>query len=301
MHNAGPRLVYVSDKSPGLRREGQAPAFHYQTKAGRPLQDQRHLARIRSLVIPPAWSDVWIAPEPNAHLQATGRDARGRKQYIYHPQFREAREQTKFERLLEFVSVLPRIRTRVAADMRKSGLPREKVIAAVVSLLESTLIRVGNESYAKENKSYGLTTLRNRHAEVQGAAIKFNFKGKSGRQWRLQMKDRRVANIVRAAQELPGQYLFQYEDGDGRPQAITSADINDYLRDASGRDVTAKDFRTWAGTVLAAQSLAEIGAAGSETAAKRNLRAAIDIVSKRLGNTPTICRKCYVHPAILEG
>jgi DNA topoisomerase-1 len=293
-------LRYVTDEAPGLRRERTADGFRYLKPDGSPVTDDATLERIRKLAVPPAYEDVWICPRANGHLQATGRDARGRKQYRYHADFREQRESTKYEHMLEFAKGLPAIRARVAEHMALRGLPREKVLATVVHLLETTLIRVGNEDYAKENKSYGLTTLRNPHVKVEGAELRFQFKGKSGKTWRLQVKDRRVARIVRSCQELPGQNLFAYVDEDGETREVTSADVNAYLKEISGRDITAKDFRTWHGTVLAAMALQEFEAFDTQAAQKKNIKAAIERVSSRLGNTPTICRKCYVHPEVLS-
>lgn len=292
-------LVYVSDEDRGLARERAGDGFAYFKANGDAVQDEATLERIRKLAIPPAWTGVWICARANGHLQATGRDARGRKQYRYHPQFREVRESTKYEHMMEFARALPAIRRRVAEDMALRGLPREKVLATVVNLLETTLIRVGNDDYAKENKSYGLTTLRNPHVKVEGPQLRFQFKGKSGKTWRLQVKDRRIAKIVRACQELPGQRLFQYQD-DGELREVTSADVNAYLKEITGRDITAKDFRTWAGTVMAALALQEFEAIDTQAAQKKNIRAAIESVAARLGNTPTICRKCYVHPEVLN-
>jgi DNA topoisomerase-1 len=292
-------LVYVSDEDRGLSRERANDGFAYFKANGDAVQDEATLERIRKLAIPPAWTEVWICARANGHLQATGRDARGRKQYRYHPQFREVRESTKYEHMLEFARALPAIRHRVAEDMALRGLPREKVLATVVNLLETTLIRVGNDDYARENKSYGLTTLRNPHVKVEGPQLRFQFKGKSGKTWRLQVKDRRVAKIVRACQDLPGQRLFQYQD-DGELREVTSADVNAYLKEITGRDITAKDFRTWAGTVMAALALQEFEAIDTQAAQKKNIRAAIESVAARLGNTPTICRKCYVHPEVLN-
>jgi DNA topoisomerase I len=292
-------LSYVSDDEKGLRRERAGDSFRYVKANGEPVADEAALERIRKLAIPPAWTDVWICPKANGHLQATGRDARGRKQYRYHPQFREVRESTKYEHMLEFARALPSIRGKLAEHMALRGLPREKVLATIVHLLETTLIRVGNEDYAKENKSYGLTTLRNPHVSVEGTELRFRFKGKSGKSWRLQLKDRRVAKIVRACQELPGQKLFEYLDENGEPKEVTSSDVNAYLKEITGREVTAKDFRTWAGTVLAALALREFERADSQATTKKNLRAAIEQVAQRLGNTPAICRKCYVHPEVL--
>jgi DNA topoisomerase I len=292
-------LVYVPDGKRGIQRVRANDGFSYLKPDGEPVRDEVTLERIRKLAIPPAWTDVWICPKANGHLQATGRDVRGRKQYKYHALFREVRESTKYEHMMEFARALPAIRAKLAEHMALRGLPREKVLATVVHLLDTTLIRVGNGDYAKNNKSYGLTTLRNPHVKVNGSELRFQFKGKSGKTWRLQLKDRRVARIVRACQELPGQELFQYIDEEGELRNVTSADVNAYLRDITGRDITAKDFRTWAGTVLAALALQEFEAFDTQAGAKKNLRAAIERVASRLGNTPTICRKCYVHPEVL--
>jgi DNA topoisomerase-1 len=294
-------LRYVSDEQPGITRRGSSPdTFKYFKADGSPVKDERALERIRKLAIPPAWTDVWICPSPDGHLQATGRDARGRKQYRYHPRFREVREETKYEHMMAFAKALPDIRARIAEHMALRGLPREKVLATVVHLLETTLIRVGNDDYAKENKSYGLTTLRNRHVAVDGSQLRFEFKGKSGKTWKLQVQNRRVAKVVRACQELPGQRLFQYTDDDGAVREVTSSDVNEYLREIAGSDITAKDFRTWAGTVMAALALQEVEHVDTQAALKKNVRAAIEKVSARLGNTPAICRKCYVHPEVLQ-
>jgi DNA topoisomerase I len=293
-------LTYVTDEAKGITRERAGDGFRYFKPNGQPLEDEAALERIRKLAIPPAWTDVWICTRANGHLQATGRDDRGRKQYRYHPQFRETSEQNKYEHMLEFARQLPAIRAKVAEHMALRGLPREKVLATVVHLLETTLIRVGNDDYAKQNKSYGLTTLRNPHVKVEGSQLRFHFKGKSGKTWRLQIKDRRVAKIVKACQDLPGQDLFQYVDEAGELRSVTSADVNAYLREITGSDVTAKDFRTWAGTVMAALALQEFEAFDTKATAKKNLKSAIERVAARLGNTPTICRKCYVHPEILN-
>jgi DNA topoisomerase I len=293
-------LVYVDDSRPGLTRRRTGTGFRYLDAKGGPVRDKRVLARIRSLAVPPAYTDVWICPRSNGHIQATGRDAKGRKQYRYHPDFRQAREANKFSRIMAFADALPGIRQRVDADMRRPGLPREKVLATVVHLLETTLIRVGNDDYARTNKSYGLTTLRDPHVRIEGAALSFRFKGKSGKTWDVSLKDRRVARIVKACQDLPGQELFQYLDDDGTQRDVTSSDVNAYLREITGEDFTAKDFRTWAGTVLAALALREFESFDSEAGAKRNIRAAIESVAGRLGNTPTICRKCYIHPQVLD-
>ena len=293
-------LVYVSDEEPGIRRRQSCKGFSYAGPNGAKLAAKPALKRIRSLAVPPAWTDVWISPDPNGHIQATGRDARGRKQYIYHSGWRELRDSTKFEHMLEFARLLPRIRKRVEKDMRRRSLVREKVLATVVHLLETTLIRVGNLDYAEQNRSYGLTTLRDRHAEIDGSELRFEFKGKSGATWRLRMKDRRIARLVKQCQDIPGQHLFQHFDGNGVRQPVTSTEVNAYLREISGADVTAKDFRTWAGTVLAAAALVECEEFETDARAKRNVNAAIKKVAARLGNTPAICRKCYVHPDLLE-
>lgn len=293
-------LVYVSDTEPGIRRRRAGKGFSYRSPDGKPVKDKDTLARIRSLAIPPAYTDVWICADPDGHIQATGRDARGRKQYRYHPRFREVRDSTKYERMLDFAAALPALRARVDEDMRRRGMPREKVLATVVHLLETTMIRVGNADYVKQNKSHGLTTLNDRHVRIEGSEVRFRFKGKSGKEWNLGIRDRRVARIVKASQDLPGQHLFQYLDEDGERRTVTSGDVNAYLREISGADITAKDFRTWTGTVLAAMALAEYEKADSAAAAKRNVREAIEQVSARLGNTPTICRKCYVHPQVID-
>jgi DNA topoisomerase-1 len=293
-------LRHVSDERPGITRRRQGTGFCYRDVQGRLVKDKAELRRIASIAVPPAWTDVWICPDPRGHIQATGRDQRGRKQYRYHPRWREVRDAAKYDHMLDFAEALPAIRTRVAEDMRRPGLARERVLATIVHLLEATLIRVGNEDYAESNGSYGLTTLRARHVAVEGAELRFRFKAKGGREWRLRMTDRRIARIVRALQELPGQELFRYVDDEGAVRDVTSADVNDYLRDISGQEITAKDFRTWAGTVLAALALQEVGEFASPTAAKRQIKAAIGQVAARLGNTPTICRKCYVHPQLLD-
>ena len=293
-------LRYVSDEEPGYRRKRSGRGFRYLDAAGTAVADEAVLQRIRKLAIPPAYTDVWICRHANGHIQATGRDDKGRKQYRYHPDFREARESTKFAHMLDFAQALPALRRTVREHMGRRGLPREKVLATVVHLLEATLIRVGNDDYARQNRSYGLTTLRDPHVQVEGADLRFRFKGKSGKVWQLSLRDRRVAKIVKACQDLPGQELFQYLDEDGVQRDVTSADVNAYLREISGRDITAKDFRTWSGTVLAALALREFESFDSEAAAKKNVRAAIERVAERLGNTPTICRKCYIHPEILD-
>jgi DNA topoisomerase-1 len=293
-------LAYVDDSRPGLTRRRSGKGFRYCDAKGVPVRDKGTIERIKKLAIPPAYTDVWICPRRNGHIQATGRDAKGRKQYRYHPEFREAREANKFSRIMSFADALPAIRRRIDADMRRKGLPRDKVLATVVHLLETTLIRVGNDDYARTNRSYGLTTLRDPHVRIEGSELTFRFMGKSGKEWNVSLKDRRVARIVKACQDLPGQDLFQYIDEEGERRDVTSSDVNAYLREITGEDFTAKDFRTWAGTVLAALGLRAFEAFDSEAGAKRNVRAAIEEVASRLGNTPTICRKCYIHPEILD-
>jgi DNA topoisomerase I len=292
-------LTYVSDEEPGIRRQKAGTGFTYIRPGGGKVEDEATLNRIRKLAVPPAYTDVWICAKANGHIQATGRDAKGRKQYRYHPDFRAIRESTKYEHMLEFAKSLPAIREKIAEHMALRGLPREKVLATVVNLLETTLIRVGNDDYAKQNKSYGLTTLKNQHVAVNGSELRFQFKGKSGKVWRLKVKDRRIAKIVRACQDLPGQELFGYVDETGEHHDVTSTDVNAYLREITGRDLTAKDFRTWQGTVLAAVALQEFESFDTKAALKKNVKAAIERVASRLGNTPTICRKCYVHPEVL--
>jgi len=293
-------LVYVSDGMPGISRRRQGEAFEYLDPKGRPISDERTLARIRSLAIPPAYEEVWICPLPNGHLQATGKDARGRKQYRYHPTFREVRDEAKFGRMVDFGKALPRIHDRLEEHLALPGMPREKVLAAIVYLLEKSLIRVGNEEYAKENKSFGLTTLRNRHVKVEGADVVFNFLGKSKVRHKIRLHDRKLARVVKRLQELPGQELFQYVDEQGTSHSVTSNDVNAYLKEISRSSFTAKDFRTWAGTVLALTELAGVEAPDTKKAAKSQVNAVIKVVAQQLGNTPAVCRKCYVHPAVLD-
>jgi DNA topoisomerase I len=293
-------LRYANDAGPGIARRRAGRGFSYRDADGRRIGDRATLERIRRLAVPPAWTDVWICPIPNGHLQATGRDARGRKQYRYHARWRAGRDDAKFERLIDFARVLPRIRARCAADLGRSGLAREKVLAAVVRLLEMTLVRVGNEEYARLNRSFGLTTLRSRHARVSGNAIHFRFRGKSGRQHEVGLRDRRLAGVIRRCQDLPGQELFQYLGPDGEPHDIASDDVNDYLRETSGADVTAKDFRTWAGTVLAYRALRAAGRGSDTTTARHTVVEAVRRTADQLGNTPAVARRSYVHPAILE-
>jgi DNA topoisomerase-1 len=294
-------LHYVSDGKPGLGRKRAGKGFRYVDAHGLPVRDAKVLGRIKALVIPPAWTDVWISPDARGHLQVTGRDVRGRKQSRYHPRWREVRDETKYERMLLFAEALPGIRRQVAADLARPGLPREKVLATIVRLMEQTLIRVGNEEYARENKSYGLTTMRTKHVEVDGAAIRFTFTGKSGVHHEVGVRDKRLAGIVKRCVELPGYELFQYVDDDGARHAIDSADVNGYLQALSGEHFTAKDFRTWAGSVLACASLGALAPCASAAEAKKNVVQAIAQVASRLGNTPSVCRKCYVHPAVIAG
>jgi DNA topoisomerase I len=292
-------LRYSTDQGAGFTRRRRGRGFSYQDQDGKTIRDPEVLARIRSIVIPPAWTDVWICPWPNGHLQATGRDARGRKQHRYHPDFRAAREEAKFGRLVEFASALPRIRKRVDRDLARPGVPREKVLAAVIRLLELTLIRVGNDEYMRLNQSFGLTTLRGRHVRVEGTAIRFRFKGKGGAPHEVGLRDRRLATVIRRCQDLPGQELFQYME-DGTVGDVTSDDVNDYLREISRGDFTAKDFRTWAGTVLAYRSLSELPEPPDERTKKRNVVEAVRRTATALRNTPAVSRQAYIHPAVLE-
>jgi DNA topoisomerase-1 len=292
-------LRYVSDSMPGVRRRRAGRGFLYIGPSGRRLTDPARLAWFKRLAIPPAWTDVWVSPLHNGHLQATGRDARGRKQYRYHPRWRKVRDAAKFDRILDFGRAISRIRRRTDRDLRRPGLPREKVVALVVRLLEATLMRVGSEVYRRENRSYGLSTLRDRHVDVRGTRIRMTFRGKSGREHEIEVSDARLARAVRRCQELPGQVLFQYVGDDGRRRSVDSGDVNDYLRTVAGGDFTVKDFRTWAGTVAAALALQEFVAVDSEVEAKRNVVAAIEEVAAQLGNTPAVCRACYVHPEIV--
>lgn len=293
-------LRYVHDSHLGIRRVRRGKGVVYLAPDGAKIRDERELQRIRALRIPPAWTDVWICPDPQGHIQATGRDAKGRKQYRYHPRWRAVRDETKFERMIAFGEALPLIHQRTEEHVRLSGLPREKVLATVVRLLETTLIRVGNAEYARDNKSFGLTTLRDRHVEIDRATLRFEFRGKHGKRHIVDIHDRRLARIVGQCRDIPGQDLFQYIAADGSRASIGSADVNAYLREIAGQDFTAKDFRTWAGTVLAAQALAELGACDSEASARRNVVAAVERVARKLGNTPTICRACYIHPAVID-
>lgn len=293
-------LQYVSDDKPGYRRRQNGDGFEYLDIKGERIRDKQRLVRIKRLAIPPAWTDVWICRSPDGHVQATGRDARRRKQYRYHERWRELRDENKFERLAEFGKALPQIRRRVDQDISLPDLPQQKVLATIVRLLERTFIRVGNNEYARENKSFGLTTIKDRHVTVKGARLRFRFRGKSGRQHEVDVTDRRIANIVARCQELPGQELFQYISDDGQVRDVTSQDVNNYLREITKEDFTAKDFRTWAGTLLAAMALSVQEVFETKKQAKANVKTAICAVAELLGNTPAICRKCYIHPAVLE-
>jgi DNA topoisomerase-1 len=295
-HKAG--LRYVSDEQiPGITRHGAPGRFTYRNPAGRKVTDHATLGRIRALAIPPAWRAVWIAPFENSHLAANGRDARGRKQYRYHAGFAAMRDAHKFEHLALFAQSLPQMRRRLARDLKQAGLPKDKVLALLVTLLEETLIRIGNEDYARANKSFGLTTLRNRHVTVKGGQFTFLFQGKSGKTWNLSVRDRRVAKMIRSCQELPGQHLFEYRGEDGAVHPLSSSDVNDYLRAISGREISAKDFRTWAGTVRAAAAFA----AKTDKPTRKHIRAVVAEVAEKLGNTVAVCRKCYIHPAVITG
>lgn len=293
-------LRYVSDDQPGYTRAAKGDDFEYFDTDAKPIRNETRLLRIRRIAIPPAYKDVWICPSPNGHIQATARDARGRKQYRYHERWREARDENKYDRMLAFGGALPKIRRQVNKDMGLRDLPRNKVLATVVHLLGRTFIRIGNEEYARENRSFGLTTMRNSHVDVKGAKLSFSFRGKSGVKHEVDVDDRRVANIMRKLQDLPGQEVFQYEDEAGEVRSVTSQDVNDYLREITGEEFTAKDFRTWAGTVLTAMALSASPPFENTTQAKKNIKDAIAAVAKILGNTPAICRKCYVHPVVLD-
>ncbi|HVY04425.1 MAG TPA: DNA topoisomerase IB [Burkholderiales bacterium] len=293
-------LRYVNDAQPGIRRSRIGEKFRYLDPGGRVLRDKETLARIKSLVVPPAWNDVWICAAANGHIQVTARDAKGRKQYRYHPLWRKVRDENKYEHLIAFGKSLPTIRKRVEKDLSLPGLPREKILATIVRLLETTMMRVGNEEYVRSNGSFGLTTLRDKHVRIDGARLEFAFRGKSGVKHSINLTDRRLAAIVRRSRDLPGYELFQYLDADGERRSVDSEDVNEYLRGISGQGYTAKDFRTWAGTLLAALALREFEKFDSQAQAKKNLVRAIESVAAKLGNTPAICRKCYVHPAVME-
>ena len=293
-------LRYVDDDRPGYTRKRKGDDFEFFDTEGKVIEDEQRVLRIKRLAIPPAWTDVWICPSTNGHIQATGRDARRRKQYRYHERWREVRDENKYEKIVLFGHALPKIRKRLDEDLALPGLPRNKVLATVVQLLERTFIRIGNEEYARENKSFGLTTMRDQHVEIKGSKMRFRFRGKSGIRHEVDVTDRRIARIVSKLQDLPGQELFQYLDDDGEVRDVTSQDVNDYLREITREEFSAKDFRTWAGTVLAAIALRAVGAFDTKKQAKANIKTAIAAVSKLLGNTPAICRKCYIHPRIIN-
>ena len=295
------RLRYVTDARPGLTRRATQDGWTFHHPDGSEVTDEAEIARIRKLAIPPAYTDVWICRDPNGHIQAVGRDARGRKQYRYHPRWREIRDEAKFEKMVVFGEKLPVIRRQVESDLALHGLPRRKVLAVVVRLLERTLARIGNEEYARTNKSFGLTTLRHRHARVKGSHVMFDFRAKHGIEWHIDLQDRRLAGVIARLEDLPGQELFQYEDHDGNRHSIDSHDVNAYLHEITGEEITAKDFRTWAATNLAALALHEFERFDTAAAAKKNVVRAVEHVASRLGNTPAICRKCYIHPAIFDG
>jgi len=298
--STGGALRYFTDRHVGIRRISVGKRFIYRDPHGRRVRDRETLHRIRSLVIPPAWIDVWISPLANGHLQSTGRDSRGRKQYLYHPRWREVRDAAKFDRLLNFAGRLPRLRRRLRRDLASKGISREKVLATVVRLLELTSIRVGNEEYARNNGSFGLTTFRNHHAQVNGESIRFQFRGKSGKFHSVSITNPRLARVVRKCQELPGHELFEYVDDKGELHEINSGDVNAYLRDVMGEDFTAKDFRTWAGTLLASEYLRRHGACKTMAESNRTVKKMVKSVAERLGNTPTVCRKSYIHPIVIE-
>ena len=293
-------LRYVVDTIPGIRRRRAGNGFYYLGTNGRVIHDEETLRRIKSLAIPPAWTDVWISPDPHGHLQATGRDAKGRKQYRYHPRWREVRDAVKYDRMVAFAEALPRIRERTDRDLALQGMPREKVLATIVQLLEKTRIRVGNEEYRRVNESFGLTTLRDDHVHVSDSTVKFEFRGKGGKWYRVKLTSQRLARVVKHLQEIPGYELFQYLDESGERGTLESQDVNDYLREISGGDFTAKDFRTWAGTVAAAGVLRTLEPCESDRQCKQRVAHAIQLVAEELGNTPAVCRKCYVHPAVIE-
>ncbi|KQQ62352.1 DNA topoisomerase [Pseudomonas sp. Leaf127] len=293
-------LHYVDDSQPGFSRKILRGKFAYFDLDGQHIRDQAEIERINALVIPPAYTDVWICADPRGHLQATGRDARGRKQYRYHPRWREIRDQDKYTRMMAFGSALPKVRKQLEAQMGVPGMGRDKVIAAVVMLLDATLIRIGNTRYARDNRSFGLTTLRNKHVDIKGSEILFQFRGKSGVEHQISIKDKRMARIIKRCLELPGQNLFQYLDEDGQRHAITSSDVNAYLHTLTGADFTAKDYRTWAGSVMALTTLRKLDWE-PEADAKKHIVEMVKNVARELGNTPAVCRKCYIHPAVLEG
>jgi DNA topoisomerase-1 len=293
-------LTYVSDLEPGIRRRKAGAGFAFVESNGKRIADKKTLDRIEALVIPPAWTDVWISADPDGHIQATGRDQRGRKQYRYHPRWSESRGEVKYSSLADFARALPKLRERIDADLRRRELPRDRVVASIVWLLDNTMIRVGNSVYARDNKSFGLTTLKTKHVEVEGAKLRFAFKGKSGKEWKLKLVDRRMARIVRAIQELPGQHLFQYIDETGERRAVRSQDVNDYIREATGSEFSSKHFRTWGGTVRALSLFAQVPLPETKAGASRAMNIVIDEVARHLGNTRAVCRQCYIHPKVME-
>ncbi len=293
-------VTYVSDAEPGIRRKRAGKGFSYIDPDGSKLADKTEIGRIKSLVIPPAWTDVWISSNPLGHIQATGRDQKGRKQYRYHARWAEYRDEAKYQSLVAFASALPKLRAQMEADLRKHGLPRDKVLASIVWLLDNTMIRVGNPAYARDNKSFGLTTLRTRHVEVEGSRLRFAFKGKSGKEWNLKLVDKRMARILKSMLDLPGQHLFQYQDEEGRRHLVRSQDVNDYIRAATGEDFSSKHFRTWGGTTSAAALFSEIERPQNKRETARILNALIDKVAARLGNTRAVCRRCYIHPRVID-
>jgi DNA topoisomerase-1 len=295
------RLRYVTDQRPGIRRVKSGKGFRYIGTGGQTIRREETLARIRALAIPPAWTDVWICPDPRGHVQATGRDAKGRKQYRYHADWRATRDETKFDRMQAFARALPTVRRRARADLARPGLPREKVLATLVQLLERSLIRVGNEEYARQNESFGLTTMRDKHVRVRGETVRFQFRGKSGKHHTIDVNDWHLAQVVKQCRDLPGQELFQYVDADGKRQRVGSGDLNTYLRDVTGEEFTSKDFRTWWGTVLAVKALRELRPGRTKTQGEKNVLLAIDAVAGLLGNTRAVCRKSYVHPGVIDG
>lgn len=293
-------LRYVGDEEPGITRRRRGKGFSYHDPSGRLIRDPEERERLNGLAIPPAWTEVWICPDPAGHIQATGRDSEGRKQYRYHPDWRAIRDEGKYARMVDFGRALPRIRRRITSHLKKEGLPREKVLAAVVKLLDRSLIRVGNDEYARSNGSFGLTTLRNRHVAIRGSRIRLEFRGKGGKRHRVEVDDPRLAGVVRKCLDVPGYELFQYVDEEGEKCAIDSADVNAYIREIAGADLTAKDFRTWAGTIEMAAALLECGPSSDEKEAATSVTEAVNRVSERLGNTPAVCRECYIHPEIIE-
>ncbi|HEY4191109.1 MAG TPA: DNA topoisomerase IB [Mesorhizobium sp.] len=293
-------LVYVSDTDPGIRRKGSPRCFDYVSPSGKSLKEGRDMRRIRALAIPPAWIDVWISPDADGHIQATGRDARGRKQYRYHADWAAERDGAKYSSLTAFAEALPRLRRQIETDLRRHGLPQERVVASIVWLLDNTMIRIGNAAYARDNKSFGLTTLRDRHVDIDGSKLRFSFKGKSGKEWKLKLTDRRIARVVRGAQDLPGQKLFQYLDDEGGRHPVRSEDVNRYIHDALGDGFSSRHFRTWGGTIRAASLFAQTELPEGKTAQARVMNSVIDKVAEQLNNTRAVCRKCYIHPAVFE-